>query len=88
MLTRAYHHALNSSTIAAGEPVLDIVDIGLHFGGVTALKDVGFRVTQGHIHSVIGPTVRASRACSTASVGSTTRRRAASICTRPPAHTS
>ena len=35
--------------------VLDIVDIGLHFGGVTALKDVGFRVTQGHIHSVIGP---------------------------------
>ena len=55
MLTRAYHHALNSSTIAPGEPVLDIVDIGLHFGGVTALKDVGFRVTQGHIHSVIGP---------------------------------
>ena len=32
MLTRAYHHALNSSTIAPGEPVLDIVDIGLGTG--------------------------------------------------------
>ncbi len=55
MLTRAYHHSLNSSTVPPGRPVLDIVDISLHFGGVTALKDVGFTVTQGHIHSVIGP---------------------------------
>jgi len=38
-----------------GRPVLEISNIELRFGGVVALHDVGFTVTQGHIHAVIGP---------------------------------
>ncbi|MEI2777340.1 MAG: ABC transporter ATP-binding protein [Tetrasphaera sp.] len=55
MLTRAYQHSLNGSHLPAGRPVLDIRGVTLRFGGVTALRNVGFTVTQGHIHSVIGP---------------------------------
>ena len=55
MRTRAYEHTLNSSTVPAGSPALEIRDIELRFGGVVALHDVGFTVTQGHIHAVIGP---------------------------------
>ena len=55
MRTRAYEHTLNSSTVPAGRPALEIRDIELRFGGVVALHDVGFTVTQGHIHAVIGP---------------------------------
>ena len=54
-LTRAYQHSLNSSTVPPGQPVLEVKDIGLRFGGVHALQEVGFTVTQGHIHAVIGP---------------------------------
>ncbi|MDC5698876.1 ABC transporter ATP-binding protein [Intrasporangium calvum] len=54
-LTRAYQHSLNSSAVPPGQPVLEVKDIGLRFGGVHALQDVGFTVTQGHIHAVIGP---------------------------------
>ncbi|HHU09671.1 MAG TPA: ABC transporter ATP-binding protein [Intrasporangiaceae bacterium] len=55
MLTRAYQHTLNSSTVPEGSPLLKVSDIGLRFGGVQALADVSFTVTQGHIHAVIGP---------------------------------
>ena len=55
MLGRAYVHSLNSSTVPVGRPVLEISNIELRFGGVVALHDVGFTVTQGHIHAVIGP---------------------------------
>ena len=55
MRGRAYEHELNSSTVPVGQPLLEIRDIELRFGGVVALHDVGFTVTQGHIHSVIGP---------------------------------
>ncbi|MBK6302084.1 MAG: ABC transporter ATP-binding protein [Actinomycetales bacterium] len=48
-------HSLNSSTVPVGSPILEISDIELRFGGVVALHDVGFTVTQGHIHAVIGP---------------------------------
>lgn len=54
-LTRAYQHTLNSSTVPSGAPLLEVQDIGLRFGGVQALADVGFTVTQGHVHAVIGP---------------------------------
>lgn len=54
-LTRAYQHSLNSSAVPSGQPALEVKDIGLRFGGVHALADVGFTVTQGHIHAVIGP---------------------------------
>jgi len=52
---RAYEHSLNSSTVPVGQPLLEITGIELRFGGVLALHDVGFTVTQGHIHAVIGP---------------------------------
>ncbi len=55
MLNRAYQHSLNSSGVPAGQPLLEVRDVTLRFGGVTALTDVGFTVTQGHIHAVIGP---------------------------------
>jgi branched-chain amino acid transport system ATP-binding protein len=52
---RAYEHTLNSSMVPVGSPLLEISDIEFRFGGVVALHDVGFTVTQGHIHAVIGP---------------------------------
>ncbi|WP_338748082.1 ABC transporter ATP-binding protein [Janibacter alittae] len=55
MLTRAYQHSLRGSHLAAGETLLDVDDVTLRFGGVTALRDVSFSVTEGHIHSIIGP---------------------------------
>jgi branched-chain amino acid transport system ATP-binding protein len=55
VLTRAYKHPLNSSTVPAGQPLLDIRDIGLRFGGVVALAEVSTTVTAGHIHAIIGP---------------------------------
>jgi hypothetical protein len=64
--TRAYEHTLNSSTVPAGSPALEIRDIELRFGGVVALHDVGFTVTQGTSMRSSAPTVPASRVCSTA----------------------
>jgi branched-chain amino acid transport system ATP-binding protein len=55
VLTRAYQHTLNSSGVLAGQPLLEVHDVTLRFGGVSALTDVSFTVTQGHIHAVIGP---------------------------------
>src|SRR5680860_1432449 len=55
VLTRAYQHSLNSSGVLAGQPLLEVHDVTLRFGGVSALADVSFTVTQGHIHAVIGP---------------------------------
>jgi branched-chain amino acid transport system ATP-binding protein len=55
VLTRAYLHELNSSRVPAGEPLLQIKDISLRFGGVAALSDVSLTVRQGTIHAIIGP---------------------------------
>lgn len=55
MLTRAYVHELNSSRVTAGEPLLEVRDISLRFGGVKALSDVSLTVRQGTIHAIIGP---------------------------------
>lgn len=55
MLTRAYQHSLNSSSVPVGQVLLEIENVELRFGGVVSLKDVGFTVAQGHIHAVIGP---------------------------------
>jgi len=55
VLTRAYQHTLNSSGVLAGQPLLEVQDVTLRFGGVSALSDVSFTVTQGHVHAVIGP---------------------------------
>jgi branched-chain amino acid transport system ATP-binding protein len=55
VLTRAYRHQLNSSHVPPGQPLLEVRDISLRFGGVHALAEVAFTVTQGDIHAVIGP---------------------------------
>lgn len=55
MLTRAYLHELNSSHVPSGEPLLEIKDLSLRFGGVAALSDVSLTVRQGTIHAIIGP---------------------------------
>ncbi len=55
MLTRAYQHSLNGSSRPEGLPLLEVDDISLRFGGVKALSDVSFTVTQGHVHAIIGP---------------------------------
>ncbi|HLN77270.1 MAG TPA: ABC transporter ATP-binding protein [Nocardioidaceae bacterium] len=55
MLTRAYRFPLNSSRVPVGEPLLEVGGVSLRFGGIRALSDVSFTVTQGHVHAVIGP---------------------------------
>ena len=38
-----------------GEPLLEVRDITLRFGGVTAISDVSFEVYPGELFSIIGP---------------------------------
>jgi branched-chain amino acid transport system ATP-binding protein len=55
VLTRAYRFSLNSSRVPLGEPLLEIRDVSLRFGGIRALSDISLTVAQGHVHAVIGP---------------------------------
>ena len=55
MLTRAYQHSLRGSHLPAGQPLLEVDNISLRFGGVKALRDISLTVTEGDIHAVIGP---------------------------------
>ena len=55
MISREYALPLNGSTLARGQSLLELADIGLAFGGIQALDGVGLTVTQGTIHAVIGP---------------------------------
>lgn len=55
MLTRAYQHSLRGSHLPAGQPLLEVDNISLRFGGVKALRDISLTVTEGSIHAVIGP---------------------------------
>ncbi|WP_349827080.1 ABC transporter ATP-binding protein [Brevibacterium litoralis] len=55
MRTRAYRYSLSGSTLPPGEPLLEVRDLTLKFGGVTALDHVNFTVRSGTIHAVIGP---------------------------------
>lgn len=55
MVVRAYQHSLRGSHLPAGQPVLEVDRVSLRFGGVKALTDVSFTVTEGHVHAVIGP---------------------------------
>jgi branched-chain amino acid transport system ATP-binding protein len=55
VLTRAYRFDLNSSRVPVGEPLLEVHDVALRFGGIRALSEVSFTVTQGDVHAVIGP---------------------------------
>jgi branched-chain amino acid transport system ATP-binding protein len=53
--SREYRFPLNSSTVAPGRPLLEVADLGLRFGGIQALDQVGTTVMQGTIHAIIGP---------------------------------
>jgi branched-chain amino acid transport system ATP-binding protein len=55
VITREYRFPLNGSTVAPGQPLLVVSDLGLRFGGVQALDGVAMTVRQGEIHAVIGP---------------------------------
>jgi branched-chain amino acid transport system ATP-binding protein len=55
LLTRAYQHSLNGSHLPVGRTLLEVDHVSLRFGGVKALSDVSFTVTEGHVHAVIGP---------------------------------
>ncbi|MEX2420936.1 MAG: ABC transporter ATP-binding protein, partial [Actinomycetota bacterium] len=55
MSDRAYRFELNGSRLEPGSPQLQVVDVGLRFGGVRALSDVSLEVKQGNIHAIIGP---------------------------------
>ncbi len=44
-----------NDTNAKKDPILRVEDLTKHFGGVTALKDVTFEVSQGEILGIIGP---------------------------------
>jgi branched-chain amino acid transport system ATP-binding protein len=55
VLTRAYRFPLNSSLVPVGEPLLEVRDVSLRFGGIKALSDITFTVRQGDVHAVIGP---------------------------------
>jgi branched-chain amino acid transport system ATP-binding protein len=55
VITREYRFPLNSSSLPLGQPLLQVDDLHLRFGGVHALAGVSLRITQGEIHAVIGP---------------------------------
>jgi branched-chain amino acid transport system ATP-binding protein len=44
-----------SGAAAAAAPILELQEVSLHFGGITALDGVGFTVRKGEIFAVIGP---------------------------------
>ena len=41
--------------VAAGEPVLIVSNLAVHFGGLVALSDASFNVREGEVVSLIGP---------------------------------
>lgn len=50
--------ALNSGAQAvpdASVPVMDLKNITLRFGGVTAIKDISFDILEGEVRAIIGP---------------------------------
>jgi branched-chain amino acid transport system ATP-binding protein len=55
VLTREYRFELNSSRVPVGDPLLEVREVSLRFGGIHALSDVSFTVRHGDVHAVIGP---------------------------------
>jgi branched-chain amino acid transport system ATP-binding protein len=47
--------SLISDVSPAGEPVLDVLDVTLRFGGVTALDAVSFSVSPHEVFAIVGP---------------------------------
>ena len=38
-----------------GGPIMEVKDISLKFGGVTAIKNISFDINEGEIRAIIGP---------------------------------
>ncbi|MGH3897587.1 MAG: ABC transporter ATP-binding protein [Pseudonocardiaceae bacterium] len=55
VLSRTYRFPLNGSTVPPGQPLLGISGVGLRFGDIQALDNVGLTVVAGSVHAVIGP---------------------------------
>ena len=55
LLERGYRHDLNGSDLDPGALQLEISEVALRFGGVTALAGVDIAIRQGGIHAIIGP---------------------------------
>lgn len=47
--------ASDEQVLHGGHPVLELADVGLHFGGVTALDGVSLQVWPGELFAIIGP---------------------------------
>jgi len=45
----------NAGKRVFGDALLEVDDVSLHFGGVTAIEDVSFDVRRGEIRAIIGP---------------------------------
>jgi len=44
-----------SNEIKPGDVLLDLVDVSLSFGGVKAIRNVGFDIKKGEVRAIIGP---------------------------------
>ena len=44
-----------SNEIKPGEVLLDLIDVSLSFGGVKAIRNVGFDIKKGEVRAIIGP---------------------------------
>ncbi|NOY98753.1 MAG: ABC transporter ATP-binding protein [Chloroflexi bacterium] len=54
-MLRGFTSELNSSHLEAGQTQLEVEQVQLHFGGVSALLDVSLSVRQSEILAIIGP---------------------------------
>lgn len=54
-MAHAMEHDLNGSTLQPGDVQLEVDNVKLRFGGVTALAGVGLEVKQSEIIAIIGP---------------------------------
>ncbi|MCE5243876.1 MAG: ABC transporter ATP-binding protein [Syntrophobacteraceae bacterium] len=48
-------NGMNGVSGTSAAPLLELADVGMQFGGVTALKDIRYEVPPGIIQAVIGP---------------------------------
>jgi branched-chain amino acid transport system ATP-binding protein len=51
----AFQRSPDERSIEPGQTLLEVSDVSLRFGGVSALDSVGFSVQQGSVHALIGP---------------------------------
>jgi branched-chain amino acid transport system ATP-binding protein len=51
----AFQRSSDDRSVEPGRTLLEVRDVSLRFGGVSALDSVGFSVQQGAVHALIGP---------------------------------